>query len=114
MFDVLPGRCKHIPKLQPGLQPTDGFDSHASANHLEYDALHLPLTCNDFVALVRRWFLFNEDQRVPRYVLQIRAFESRRTKANDDEQDAGTGKQPEAKYPPAGDAKSPKVNTWFC
>ena len=35
MLKVLPGRSKHIARVQLGLQPSDGFDSHASANHLE-------------------------------------------------------------------------------
>lgn len=80
MFDVLPGKSKHIPEKILGalllgllvfdirclgMQPTPEHDSHSSANHLEY-------------------FLFNIDQCLPTHVLLVRAFENRRV-AEDDE-----------------------------
>jgi hypothetical protein len=71
MFDVLPGRSLHIPEMQPGMLPTVGYDSHDSANHME-------------------WYLFDESQCVPRYILTIRAFQNRRTAEDDEKADADT------------------------
>lgn len=50
--------------------PTEGYDSHSSANHLE-------------------WFLFDPAQCCPTYIVRVRAFENRRTAADDEEQDIG-------------------------
>jgi len=88
MFDVLPGRSKHIAKASPGMQPTPGFDSHRSANFVRSDGLLGGCALNSCRLIVVRWFLFNEDQCVPRYVLHIRAIEDRRTKQNDEVHDA--------------------------
>src|SRR5690348_520812 len=62
MFRVLPGKSRHIEKRTPGLKPSDspGYDSHSSSNHQE-------------------WYLFDEAQCCPAYVLTVRAFEDRRS-----------------------------------
>ncbi len=44
--------------------PTDGYDSHSSANFLE-------------------WFIFTEAMCVPTHILTVRAFEDTRTDGND-------------------------------
>eukprot|EP00669_Euglena_mutabilis_P004881 TRINITY_DN16250_c0_g1_i1.p2 TRINITY_DN16250_c0_g1~~TRINITY_DN16250_c0_g1_i1.p2 ORF type:complete len:126 (-),score=63.47 TRINITY_DN16250_c0_g1_i1:220-597(-) len=63
-FRTLPGRSKHIPKMCGPIDPTDGFDSHSSPSFLE-------------------WFLFNEDQLLPEYILTVEAKEDTRTAADD-------------------------------
>jgi hypothetical protein len=64
MFHVLPGNSLHIKKQTSGLKPTAGYDSHSSSNHQE-------------------WYLFDESQCVPAYVLTVKAVEDRRTAADD-------------------------------
>jgi hypothetical protein len=63
-FRTLPGRSKHIPKMCGPIDPTDGYDSHSSPSFLE-------------------WYLFNEDQLLPEYVLHVQAREDTRTAADD-------------------------------
>eukprot|EP00667_Euglena_gracilis_P008148 EG_transcript_8250 len=63
-FRTLPGRSKHIPKMCGPIDPTEGYDSHSSPSFLE-------------------WFLFNEDQLLPEYVLTVEAREDTRTAADD-------------------------------
>jgi hypothetical protein len=60
----VPGKACHIKSLSKGVLPTAGYDSHSSANFLE-------------------WFLFSEDQCVPSHILTVKAFEDRRTDGND-------------------------------
>eukprot|EP01059_Diplonema_ambulator_P000997 TRINITY_DN1076_c1_g2_i1.p1 TRINITY_DN1076_c1_g2~~TRINITY_DN1076_c1_g2_i1.p1 ORF type:complete len:538 (+),score=99.17 TRINITY_DN1076_c1_g2_i1:24-1616(+) len=64
LFRTLPGKSKHVQKIQAGMEPTAGYDSHSSPDFLE-------------------WYLFDEDQLCPEYVLQVRAEEDTRTKADD-------------------------------
>jgi hypothetical protein len=66
MFHVLPGNSRHIPKLTTGLKPSDspGYDSHSSSNHQE-------------------WYLFDESQCLPAYVITVKAVEDRRTAEDD-------------------------------
>ena len=64
IFRTLPGKSKHITKLCGAIDPTEGFDSHSSPEFLE-------------------WYLFDESQLTPEYVLQIRAEEDTRTMADD-------------------------------
>jgi len=64
MFQLCAGRSLHLTKRQPGIMPTDGYDSHTSSNHQEF-------------------FLFNEDQCLPVYVLTVRAFEFTRQASDD-------------------------------
>jgi hypothetical protein len=56
MFHVLPGNSLHIAKQTSGLKPTAGYDSHSSSNHQE-------------------WYLFDESQCLPAYVLTVKAVE---------------------------------------
>ncbi|KAJ9466032.1 Protein HOS4 [Diplonema papillatum] len=65
MFKTLPGESKHIPEVKTGMEPTDGFDSHSSPNYLE-------------------WYLFDESQLCPEYVLEVQAAEDTRTLADDE------------------------------
>jgi hypothetical protein len=65
MFHVLPGKSRHIEKQTSGLKPSEGYDSHSSSNHQE-------------------WYLFDESQCLPVYVLTVKAVEDRRTAADDD------------------------------
>lgn len=65
MFRTMPGKTKHIEKLVGGIDPTAGFDSHSSPTFLE-------------------WYLFDEAQCCPQYVLQVRAMEDTRTAADDE------------------------------
>jgi chaperonin cofactor prefoldin len=66
MFRLLPGRSRHIPKRTANLKPTDspGYHSHSSSNHQE-------------------WYLFDESQCCPAYILTVRAIENRRTTSDD-------------------------------
>ena len=65
MFRTLPGRVKHIEKLCGAIDPTPGYDSHASPTFLE-------------------WFLFDPAQALPAYVLKVKAAEDTRITADDD------------------------------
>ena len=65
MFKTLPGRSLHIAKLSGPIDPTDGYDSHSSPSNLE-------------------WYLFDEAQACPQYVLSVRAVEDTRTAADDE------------------------------
>lgn len=62
MMRVLPGRSRKIEQRTPALKPSDsvGFDSHLSP-------------------MGQEWYLFDEAQCVPAYVLTVRAFEDNRT-----------------------------------
>jgi hypothetical protein len=64
MFRVCNGKGLHIAKTAPGMMPTAGYDSHSSANFLE-------------------WYLFRESLCVPTHVLTVRVFEDRRTDSDD-------------------------------
>jgi hypothetical protein len=64
MCYVLPGKSLRIEKMTKGLKPTAGYDSHSSSNFQE-------------------WYLFDESQCVPAYVLTIQAAEDRRTAGDD-------------------------------
>lgn len=64
MFRTLPGRSKHIEKLVGPIDPTPGYDSHSSPTFLE-------------------WYLFDEAQVCPVYVLKVKAVEDTRTAADD-------------------------------
>jgi hypothetical protein len=64
MFRTLPGKTKHIEKLAGAIDPTPGYDSHSSPTFLE-------------------WYLFDEAQVCPAYVLRIKAVEDTRTAADD-------------------------------
>ena len=66
MFRTLPGKSHHITKLVGGIDPTPGFQSHSSPHHLE-------------------WYVFNEDQLCPSYVITLKAVEDVRTVADDEE-----------------------------
>ena len=65
MFRTLPGKSKHIPKLVGAIDPTAGYDSHSSPTFLE-------------------WYLFNEAQVCPQYVLKIKTVLDTRTAADDE------------------------------
>eukprot|EP00760_Papus_ankaliazontas_P019199 PhM_4_TR17940/c0_g1_i1/m.72227 len=65
MFKALPGKTCHIEKLNMGMDPTPGYDSHSSPSFLE-------------------WYMFDEHQLCPEYVVEILAKEDTRT-ATDDE-----------------------------
>jgi hypothetical protein len=54
MLRTMPGKCKHIPHITGGIDPTPGFDSHSSPNQLE-------------------WYLFDEAQACPAYVATVKA-----------------------------------------
>eukprot|EP01060_Flectonema_neradi_P012249 TRINITY_DN1912_c4_g1_i1.p1 TRINITY_DN1912_c4_g1~~TRINITY_DN1912_c4_g1_i1.p1 ORF type:complete len:538 (+),score=103.83 TRINITY_DN1912_c4_g1_i1:87-1616(+) len=64
IFRTLPGKSKHITKLCGAIDPTDGYDSHSSPEFLE-------------------WYLFDEAQLCPEYVLHVRAEEDTRTMSDD-------------------------------
>jgi hypothetical protein len=65
MFRCLPGKCKQIEKLNMGMDPTAGFHSHSSPSFLE-------------------WYLFDERQLCPEYVVEIQATIDTRTAADDE------------------------------
>lgn len=65
MFRTVPGRTKRIEKLTFGIQPTEGYNSHSSPTFLE-------------------WYLFDEAQLCPQYVLRVKAVEDTRTAADDE------------------------------
>jgi hypothetical protein len=65
MFRTMPGKSKHIEKLVGGIDPTVGYDSHSSPTFLE-------------------WYLFDEAQCCPQYVLLVKAVEDTRTAADDE------------------------------
>ncbi|CUG86046.1 poly (ADP-ribose) polymerase, putative [Bodo saltans] len=65
MFRTMPGKSKHIEKLVGGIDPTVGYDSHSSPTFLE-------------------WYLFDEAQCCPQYVLLVKAMEDTRTAADDE------------------------------
>eukprot|EP00727_Mastigamoeba_balamuthi_P001471 m51a1_g11320 hypothetical protein (613) ;mRNA; r:113578-116467 len=54
MFKVIPGRTLQVRQVAPHMKPSEGFDSHTSPKFLE-------------------WFLFDETQACPAYVLDIKA-----------------------------------------
>ncbi len=58
------GHSLHVTHKTVGMLPTAGYDSHSSANYLE-------------------WFLFDESMCVPTHILTVKAFEDRRTAADD-------------------------------
>jgi hypothetical protein len=64
MFRTQPGKSRHIEKLAGAIDPTPGYDSHSSPTFLE-------------------WYLFDEAQVCPVYVLRIKAVEDTRTAADD-------------------------------
>lgn len=64
MFKVLPGKSFHVEKIAQGISPTSGHDSHSSPNWLE-------------------WYLFQESQCCPTYVLELLAIENNRVHSND-------------------------------
>jgi hypothetical protein len=64
MLKVLPGKSCHIPKVNAGMHPTAGFDSHTSPNYIE-------------------WYLFDETQACPAYIIDVRAVCNVRTSPND-------------------------------
>lgn len=64
MFDTLPGKSKHIKATKRSIMPTDGYDSHTSAMRQE-------------------WFLFDEAQCCPTYVLKVQAILNRRVDSDD-------------------------------
>jgi len=64
MVKLLPGRSLHVQKITPNLKPTAGYDSHSSPQRLE-------------------WYLFNEDQVLPAYIITVKAIEDNRTAADD-------------------------------
>jgi hypothetical protein len=65
MFKCLPGKVFPIPKLSMGIQPTPGYNSHSSPNNLE-------------------WYLFDECQACPEYIVEMKAQEDTRTAADDE------------------------------
>jgi hypothetical protein len=65
MFKCLPGSVAHIAKLSMGIDPTPGFHSHSSPNNLE-------------------WYLFDERQLCPDYVIEMKAQIDTRTAADDE------------------------------
>lgn len=66
MFKCLPGKVFPIPKLSMGIQPTPGgYHSHSSPNNLE-------------------WYLFDECQCCPEYVIEMKAQVDTRTAADDE------------------------------
>lgn len=65
MFRTMPGKSLHIKKLAGGIDPTEGYDSHSSPTFLE-------------------WYLFDEAQCCPQYVLTVKAVEDTRTAADDE------------------------------
>ena len=65
MFRTMPGVSFHMEKLVGAVDPTPGYDSHSSPTYLE-------------------WYLFDEAQACPHYVLTVRAVEDTRTAADDE------------------------------
>lgn len=65
MFKCLPGKVANIAKLNMGMEPTPGFNSHSSPNNLE-------------------WYLFDERQLCPEYVIEMKAQIDTRTAADDE------------------------------
>jgi len=63
-FKLFPGKTLHIDKMQVGINPTEGYNSHSSPQYLE-------------------WYLFDEKQCCPEYILEVEAFENNRTLADD-------------------------------
>eukprot|EP00727_Mastigamoeba_balamuthi_P013060 m51a1_g8377 hypothetical protein (1078) ;mRNA; r:163286-166519 len=64
MFRCLPGRSLHVAELLGPVEPTPGYDSHSSPEWAE-------------------WFLFDESQLCPAYVVEVQAVCNSRTVAND-------------------------------
>jgi len=64
MFKTLPGKSFHVEQVTKGMSPTPGYDSHSSPSFLE-------------------WFLFDEAQSCPVYVLEVQALENTRVKSDD-------------------------------
>lgn len=64
MFRVVTGRYLHVPTETPAMSATAGYDSHASANFLE-------------------WYVFREEQCLPVYVLTVQAVLDVRTSSDD-------------------------------
>jgi len=64
MLKAIPGKTVHVTKVTPGMPPTEGYDSHSSPNFLE-------------------WYLFQESQCCPTYILELEAIENARISAND-------------------------------
>eukprot|EP00755_Sulcionema_specki_P015537 Sspe_Gene.59681::Locus_32790_Transcript_1_1_Confidence_1.000_Length_2287::g.59681::m.59681 len=65
MLRTLPGRSKRIEKLAKSIKPTPGYHSHSSPNFLE-------------------WYLFEEEQCCPAFLLTMQAAEDCRTVADDE------------------------------
>lgn len=63
-FKIFPGKSIHIKNINLGMAPTKGYHSHQSPNHLE-------------------WFLFDERQCLPDYILEIEAYENFRFLSDD-------------------------------
>jgi len=101
--------------MKPGMMPTAGYDSHSSANFLEFGASiymsffnsRATVVVDTTLSVICRWFLFNEDQCVPRFILQIKAFEDRRTATNDEKADTDRAIAPFA--PPSVVTVPPEV-----
>lgn len=65
MFKCMPGKVAHIAKLSMGIDPTPGHHSHSSPNNLE-------------------WYLFDERQLCPDYIIEMKAQIDTRTAADDE------------------------------
>ena len=65
MFKCLPGKTYRVEKLTMGLEPQPGHESHSSPAFLE-------------------WYLVDERQLCPEYVLEIQAAIDVRTSADDE------------------------------
>ena len=65
MFKCLPGKVFHVESLNMGMDPTPGHSAHSSPSHLE-------------------WYLFDERQLAPDYVVEIQAKLDTRTAADDE------------------------------
>eukprot|EP01103_Thecamoeba_quadrilineata_P000561 TRINITY_DN10489_c0_g1_i1.p1 TRINITY_DN10489_c0_g1~~TRINITY_DN10489_c0_g1_i1.p1 ORF type:complete len:328 (-),score=7.43 TRINITY_DN10489_c0_g1_i1:94-1077(-) len=64
VFKTLPGKSFHIPYITPSADPTPGYDSHSSPNFME-------------------WYLFDEAQCHPIYIIELEAFVNNRVFSDD-------------------------------
>jgi hypothetical protein len=93
MFRMIPGKSLHVQKKSLAMKPTAGYDSHSSANFLEWYNFSLCYALRlsrfaDCGLRVWRWrssrFVFDEAMCCPAYILTVKAFVNRRTDADDE------------------------------
>eukprot|EP01013_Petalomonas_cantuscygni_P009069 TRINITY_DN2183_c0_g1_i1.p1 TRINITY_DN2183_c0_g1~~TRINITY_DN2183_c0_g1_i1.p1 ORF type:complete len:617 (-),score=107.46 TRINITY_DN2183_c0_g1_i1:110-1960(-) len=82
LFRTLPGRTKLI-KSTGAIDPSPGYDSHSSPSYLE-------------------WYLFDEDQLCPDYVVTMQATADTRTAADDGEEEEEEDEEEDEEPPKKG------------